>query len=141
MFINLLDESISFWGCPIQAQRLFVKYKLLSEDDFQFASRKASEINNLLARCDPTIQKSLLDQYWRQGTELISLATIAIRDKTAIIKNLSSGVSVKSLRPVDLTSTYKSIDLYNSQNSNSMISSSSKKGLKNKKSQVSVKYL
>jgi hypothetical protein len=112
-----------------------------TEEDLKFASRKASEINNLLGRCDPTIGKQLLDQYWRQGTELLALATIAIRDKTTIIKNMNGNVSVKSLKPIDLTSTYKSIDLYNSEKSNSYLSTSTKRSSKSKKSQVSVKYL
>ncbi len=118
-----------------------MKYKLSNEEDFRFASRKSSEINLLLARCNPSIEQQLLDKYWRQSAELLALATLAIRDKTTLIKNLNGSVSVKSLRPVDLTSTYRSVDLYNSKKAGSVVTSSSSSHMKVPIAQVSVKYL
>lgn len=64
----------------LNSLRVFVKYQCRGEAQLTWVSKKAAEINTMIAQYAPTTTDPQADRWWRQSAEWLAIATMTVRD-------------------------------------------------------------
>eukprot|EP01033_Poteriospumella_lacustris_P004976 gene4976-3560_t len=64
----------------LNSLRVFVKYQCRGEAHLTWVSKKAAEINAMIAQYAPTTTDAQADRWWRQSAEWLAIATMTVRD-------------------------------------------------------------
>lgn len=95
----------------LNSLRVFVKYQCRGEAQLTWVSKKAAEINAMIAQYAPTTTDAQADRWWRQSAEWLAIATMTVRDPYVTVTGHATthvNVQTKSLAET-LQTTSRSI--------------------------------